>query len=1007
MAFIDLGKLNFIWQGVWYSGTAYETDDVVFHGNQTWVATADVAVGQAEPQANASWDLMNGGLNFRGVYSGATTYYLHDMVTYGSALYLLNGTDNQTGVDPGSNPGSDNWDILTPAPDANVLHAVGDMVFRNKDNGTARLVVVPEEGKGLNTVEAPLETYPSRAFTYEEVSGYGNTFNTAGSIPAASYTITTNVQRGATTFENWVITGEDRNGAFTDIQDGDIYVNIGDTIVFDNSGIVGHPMQIVVSDGGAAVSTGTYTGGGTATVTWVTTGVAAGTYYYQCQTAGHGGMIGQIIVQDTTNRQGTSTGHGTIDVCRGKEYTITIDNVTNTGVVYDLFVDTGTAGSSKQLTAAEGSSGQVTYNGSAVTITFTPTATTPNTVYIRNSSGTAVNPAYVEVTVNDLKYVPSWGKASAKRKTSTGSIPSQMSAVRGGGRPNLNDHENNPISEYRKDYGRGWTSNNMKQGYYEFAFVTESGDVSVGGYDTSTYGYYKHGLGVNSGVDGDKIAQPHFEIPAVVRAATNGVAGYEKWLTDVDTGEDLGYHIIESDSDWDDEFNHMRIKYTQTHQACGMYWLSENGVLYVSGYDNYGDYGTNAPGTYAYKPVPVQFYNNAWGNMVDTDYPKIKYFGNSVQGDCTYTASTRQFFAIDTDGYVYTGGYGGYGSSWGSTGNQYYYHQRPLSETGGYPLEYATICCDSYNRWYGINNQGDLYSCGYNGYGAGGNGTTTNLTTITSAMTGSLVGKRVIHVNGTGGATSYGQGMALCDDGTVHFCGYDTHGTIGAGAGSYRTTWMEKSNASTTINAGDRKVEAIYPVQCDTCMAICNDGTLWATGYNGNGQLCDNTGVTNADWVECKATVKSGYEPTGSSINTITNAYVGGFGDTSYWTGKARVGRAVAVFSTFRDHLNDTRGVILDEYGSLYGFGNWNGNWNRMARSNNAPTNIFTAEKCRGQPEPMTWWNHSEDSSNEGTCACYCVGESGTFYAYATTAPHNCCLSTDDMPHLFSPLNLA
>ena len=196
-----------------------------------------------------------------------------------------------------------------------MLHAVGDMVYRNKDNGTARLVVVAEEGKGLNTVEAP-QAYPSRAFTYEEVSGYGNTFNTAGSIPAASYTITTNVQRGATTFENWVITGEDRNGAFTDIQDGDIYVNIGDTIVFDNSGIVGHPMQIVVSDGGAAVSTGTYTGGGTATVTWVTTGVAA------------------VLLISMSNRwsrrhdwtnycsrhyqPSVPTGHGTIDVCRGK-----------------------------------------------------------------------------------------------------------------------------------------------------------------------------------------------------------------------------------------------------------------------------------------------------------------------------------------------------------------------------------------------------------------------------------------------------------------------------------------------------------------------------------------------------------------------------------------------------------------------------------------------------------------------------------------------------------------
>ena len=36
MAFIDLGKLKFNWQGTWNSGTAYETDDVVFHGSQTF-----------------------------------------------------------------------------------------------------------------------------------------------------------------------------------------------------------------------------------------------------------------------------------------------------------------------------------------------------------------------------------------------------------------------------------------------------------------------------------------------------------------------------------------------------------------------------------------------------------------------------------------------------------------------------------------------------------------------------------------------------------------------------------------------------------------------------------------------------------------------------------------------------------------------------------------------------------------------------------------------------------
>ena len=54
MAFIDLENLNLTGK-VFGTGTDYETDDVVFHDNQTWVATADVANGGNEPQANASW----------------------------------------------------------------------------------------------------------------------------------------------------------------------------------------------------------------------------------------------------------------------------------------------------------------------------------------------------------------------------------------------------------------------------------------------------------------------------------------------------------------------------------------------------------------------------------------------------------------------------------------------------------------------------------------------------------------------------------------------------------------------------------------------------------------------------------------------------------------------------------------------------------------------------------------------------------------------------------------
>ena len=409
MAFIDLGKLKFNWQGTWNSGTAYETDDVVFHGSQTFVATADVAAGQAEPQANTSWSLMAAGFNYRGTYASGTTYYLHDVVTYGSALYMLEGiaeTGSQTGVDPGSNPGSDNWEQLTPAPAANVMHQPGDMVIRNNANANARLPITESAGVGITAQEAPKETYPSRQFTYTLNGTNGNVINTPGSIAAVTYNITTKNQRGT----NYVIDGSDRDGDINWEYDGIIRVNIGDEIRFNNTAThSAHPMAIRVADGGADVSTGTYSGGGTALTVWNTTGVAAGTYYYQC--TNHAGMIGQIIVESTENRQGSAGANGTMEVCRGKTYTITLDGLTS-GLNYNLFnAAAPQAGVTNAITAGEGNSasGGTAYSGSAVTFTFTPNETTPDTVYLSSASNTSDQ---VAITVNDLAYVPSWGTAA-------------------------------------------------------------------------------------------------------------------------------------------------------------------------------------------------------------------------------------------------------------------------------------------------------------------------------------------------------------------------------------------------------------------------------------------------------------------------------------------------------------------------------------------------------------------------------------------------------------------
>ena len=113
MAFIDLGKLKFNWQGVWNNTTAYETDDVVFRNGQTYVLTADQTAGQNAPEVNVNWELMASGINFRGAYNAAVSYSLNDAVTENGALFILDGIA-ENAVSTGLNPSQGgNWTAVT------------------------------------------------------------------------------------------------------------------------------------------------------------------------------------------------------------------------------------------------------------------------------------------------------------------------------------------------------------------------------------------------------------------------------------------------------------------------------------------------------------------------------------------------------------------------------------------------------------------------------------------------------------------------------------------------------------------------------------------------------------------------------------------------------------------------------------------------------------------------------------------------------------------------------
>jgi len=117
-----------------------------------------------------------------------------------------------------------------------------------------------------------------------------------GPIPPVSQTYSFSV--GNSGASHYTFTGSDKFNTFTNDNDPTINCNAGDVLVF-NVLASGHPFFVKTSattGTGNQVSTGTISGQGTVngTVTWNTTGVTPGTYYYICQF--HGGMVGQIII---------------------------------------------------------------------------------------------------------------------------------------------------------------------------------------------------------------------------------------------------------------------------------------------------------------------------------------------------------------------------------------------------------------------------------------------------------------------------------------------------------------------------------------------------------------------------------------------------------------------------------------------------------------------------------------------------------------------------------------
>ena len=268
------------------------------------------------------------------------------------------------------------------------------------------------------------------------------------------------------------------------------------------------------------------------------------------------------------------------------------------------------------------------------------------------------------------------------------------------------------------------------------------------------------------------------------------------------------------------------------------------GVLRTWGHNSFGQLGHGIPGGSTDSPGQVGTATN-WA---------------------TVSAGADQTTAIKADGTLWAWGYNAFGQLGDGTTTD-----RPTPVQVGTATSWASVSAGGAHTM-AIKADGTLWAWGYNAFGQLGDGTTTDRPTPVQVGTDTnwtSVAAGEIHtmaIKADGTLWSWGPNsgtdprptpsrsvpaptgppwprgratiphtMAIKADGTLWAWGYNGHGQLGDGTtgnGTDSPVQVRTATSWASVAAGGGR---------GFTMAIKADGTLWAWGYNGHGQLGDGT----------------------------------------------------------------------------------------------------------------------------------------------------------------------
>ncbi|MBY9084659.1 hypothetical protein KIH86_10500 [Paenibacillus sp. HN-1] len=192
-----------------------------------------------------------------------------------------------------------------------------------------------------------------------------------------------------------------------------------------------------------------------------------------------------------------------------------------------------------------------------------------------------------------------------------------------------------------------------------------------------------------------------------------------------------------------------------------------------------------------------------------------------------------------------------------------------------------------------LKSDGTVWSWGTNSSGQLGNGTTTN-TTVPAAIS-TLSGVTAI-------AAGSSHSLALKSDGSVWAWGYGGSGQLGDGSLTVRTTPVAVSGLTSEVTA--------IAGGNSHSLALKSDGSVWAWGYNGSGQLGDGTTVQRNIPVAVKANTAPQVTVTAPAGTQGSPAAVNITKPTISWS---QVDAEATTFTGYQVQvLDESGGVVLD-----------------------------------------------------------------------------------------------